>query len=327
MTGSARSIYLIDGNALAYRSYFAFIRSPLVNSKGQNTSAVFGFTTALQRIAETEKPDAILVVFDPPGPTFRHEMFAEYKATREKMPDEMRDQMPIVREVVEAMGLTIVEMEGYEADDVIGTLATRAAADGVDTFIVSGDKDFMQLVGDHVRLYDPGKSGSGVSVLGPPAVEEKFGVPPERVIDVLALMGDSSDNVPGVPGVGPKTAVKLVTEHGGLSDIFEKLETVKPPRIQEKLREHREMAELSRDLVTIAKDVPVDGVDEYMKPAEPDQERLNALFRELEFRTMVESNETTIDSDLSLIKQNQNLKRISGPFHVLITMKCIRYCW
>lgn len=294
-----RRIYLIDGNALAYRSYFAFIRNPLINSKGQNTSAVFGFTTALRRIAETEKPDAVLVIFDPSGPTFRHEMFSDYKATREKMPDDMRDQMPIIRDVVDAMGIPIIEMDGFEADDVIGTLTKQAEAEGVDAFVVSGDKDFMQLVSDRVRLYDPGKSGSGVEVLGPPEVEEKFGAAPDRVIDVLALMGDSSDNVPGIPGIGPKTAKKLVSEYGGLDDIYGKLDEVKPPRIQEKLREHREMAELSRKLVTIDRAVPLDddGLDGYMQAPNPDTERLNALFRELEFRTLVESSEHTIDND------------------------------
>ncbi len=286
----------MDGNALAYRSYFAFIRNPLINSKGRNTSAVYGFTMAIRRIVDSESPDAVLVVFDPPGPTFRHERYEAYKATREKMPDEMRDQMPDVREVIDAMGIPIVEKEGYEADDVIGTLASRAAANGDEAFLVSGDKDFMQLVGDGITIFDPGRSGSGVSVLGPPEVEEKFGVPPARVVDVLALMGDSSDNVPGIPGIGEKTAKKLVGEHGSIDDIYAHLEDVTPPRIRKKLEEHRDLAELSRDLVTIERDVPLEDDEIDFRPPRPDEARLVTLYRELEFKSLVATKEESIES-------------------------------
>ena len=287
----------MDGNALAYRSYFAFIRNPLINSKGRNTSAVYGFTMAIRRIVESESPDAVLVVFDPPGPTFRHERYESYKATREKMPDEMREQMQDVREVIDAMGIPIIEKEGYEADDVIGTLAARAAESGDEAFLVSGDKDFMQLVGDGVTIFDPGRSGSGVSRLGPPEVEEKFGVPPTRVVDVLALMGDSSDNVPGIPGIGEKTAKKLVVEHGSLDEIYAHLDDVTPPRIRKKLEEHRDLAELSRDLVTIERDVPLEDDEVDFRPPRPDEARLNTLYRELEFKSLVETREETIESD------------------------------
>jgi len=294
---SRRRLFLVDGNALAYRSYFAFIRNPLIDSKGRNTSAIFGFATAVNRILEAEEPDAVLVVFDPPGPTFRHEKFAEYKATREKMPDEMRDQMPHIREVIDAMGIPVLEESGYEADDVIGTIASLAAAEGVDTYLVSGDKDFMQLVDDGIRIYDPGRSGSGVSILGPSEVKEKLGVPPGRVVDMLALMGDSSDNVPGVPGIGEKTARKLVLEHGSLDDIYERLEEVQPPRIRKKLEDHREQAMLSRELVTIERSVPVRDVATYLTPPRPDRERLQDLYRDFDFKSLVDTVETDLRSD------------------------------
>jgi len=293
-----KRLFLVDGSALAYRSFFAFIRNPLLNSRGENTSAVFGFTTALLRILEQEHPDFLLVVFDTPQPTFRHERFAAYKATREKMPDEMAGQLPWVREVVEAFGVPIVERPGFEADDVIGTIATRAAAHGLEVRLVSGDKDLLQLVDARVHLWNPGRSGSGVEVSGPDEVRAKFGVPPEHVVDVLALMGDASDNVPGVPGIGEKTATKLVVEFGGLDAIYARLDEVTPPRVREKLREHREQAYLSRDLVTLDREVPLGGeLDAFLVAPRPDAAQLAELYRKLEFRSLLEPLEANVESD------------------------------
>ena len=195
-------LFLLDGTALAYRSHFALSRSGLTSTDGRPTGATYGFTMTLRRILEQESPDRVAVAFDPRGPTFRHERFAEYKATREKAPEEMIAQLDDIRAVVRAHGLPIFEVPGYEADDVIGTLAKQGEAAGYEVMIVTGDKDLMQLVSDQVKLYDVFKRGENLVLVGPDEVREKFGAGPDGVVDVLALMGDSSDNVPGVKGIG-----------------------------------------------------------------------------------------------------------------------------
>ncbi|MCD6308453.1 MAG: DNA polymerase I, partial [Candidatus Latescibacteria bacterium] len=187
--GEKKTLYLVDGTALTYRSYFAFIRNPLINSRGEDTSAAFGFTSTLVKLIREHEPDCLAVVFDTGKPTFRHEMYGEYKATRQKMPADMIEQLPRVREAVDALGIVSLEVEGFEADDVIGTLAVGGAKEGFDVFMVTGDKDFMQLVGESIRMYVPGKE----MVVGADEVKEQFGVPPERIIDLLGLMGDASD--------------------------------------------------------------------------------------------------------------------------------------
>ncbi|HUT32548.1 MAG TPA: DNA polymerase I [Planctomycetota bacterium] len=281
-------LFLIDGHALAYRSYFAFIRSPLINSKGQNTSAIYGFASSVLRLIEKEAPDRIAVVFDSPEPTFRHEKFADYKATREKMPDEMRGQLPVLDEVVAALGLPSLRCPGYEADDVIGTLARRAEQAGWDTTIVTGDKDFMQLVGDHIRLLDLKKKAGDDEVVDRAAVEARFGVLPEKVVDVLGLMGDTSDNVPGVQGVGEKTAVELVKTFGSLHAALDHAPEVKNKRVREGLLAGRDQALLSRELVTIRTDAPVAFDPEQFGRHTPDAQRLLQLFEELEFPSLIE---------------------------------------
>ncbi len=268
--------------ALAYRSHFAFIRSPLTNAQGVLTSAVYGFLTALDRIIEQERPDEIAVVFDAPGDTFRHEMFPDYKATREKMPEEMIPQLTWIRRAIEGLGIPFVSIEGYEADDVIGTLAKKEAEAGKDVWIVSGDKDMMQLVTEKIRLYNIMKPGqSAVALVGPDETEEKFGVRPELVVDVMGLMGDSSDNVPGVPGVGPKTALKLVKEWGSMDDVLAHATDVKQKKLSERLVEFADQARLSRKLVTIDTDVPLEIPD--LERGEIDTEALRDLYVELDF--------------------------------------------
>jgi DNA polymerase-1 len=202
-------VYLIDAMALAYRAYFAFIRQPLMNSKGENTSAVYGFVTFLNRILSQEFPDHIAVVFDTGRPNFRHKEYKEYKATRQKMPDDMITQIPIIKEVVRAYNIPTIEMEGYEADDVIGTLAKQAEREGALTFLVTPDKDFMQLVSDTIKIYKPGKQGTDVEIIDYDGVKQKFGVMPDKVIEIMGLTGDASDNVPGVPGIGFRNMVAL----------------------------------------------------------------------------------------------------------------------
>lgn len=254
MDTTPSTLYLIDGSALMYRAYFAFIRNPLVNSRGEDTSAAFGFTNAVITMVRDHHPDYLAIVFDTGRPTFRHEMYAAYKATRQKMPGEMAAQIPRIHQAVEALGLRRIEVEGYEADDVIGTLAVRAAVRGFDVFMVTGDKDFMQLLGPHISMFVPMKN----EIVRPETVRERYGVPPERVIDLLALMGDSSDNVPGVPKVGEKTARELLERFGTLDGVLERCAEIPKPSVRAGVEEHRELALLSRKLVTIRTDVPID---------------------------------------------------------------------
>jgi DNA polymerase-1 len=283
-----KRLFLLDGMALIYRAYFAFIRNPLINSKGINTSGVYGFTATLLRILKSEKPDYIAVALDTSAPTFRHHKFPEYKATREKMPDELRDQIPVIRSMVEAFSIPILEKEGFEADDIIGTLSKKAEAQHMEVFMVTGDKDFMQLVSPHIKMYSLNRSDGEPDILDPERVEEKIGLSPEKVIDYLGLMGDSSDNVPGVPGVGPKTAQILLKEYGSIKGIYQKLDQIKRQNIREKLKAYQKQALLSRELVTIDTQVALNIEIEDLKAREPDQEAIISLFRELEFNRMLQ---------------------------------------
>jgi len=280
-----KKLYLVDGTALAYRAYFALIRNPLINSRGENTSAAFGFTNTLIKLIREHNPDYLVVVFDTGKPTFRHEMYSEYKATRQKMPDDMIDQLPRVKEVADVLGIVQMEMEGFEADDIIGTLAVRGAKEGLDVCMVTGDKDFMQLVRDGVTMYVPMKD----DILGITDVQKKFGVPPERIIDLLALMGDASDNVPGIPRVGEKTAVQLLEEFGSLDSVLDRWEEIRKPSIRKSVGENRDLALLSRRLVTIKTDVPVAAEIESFRFSGIDSERAREFFREMEFTRFLDS--------------------------------------
>jgi DNA polymerase I len=287
---SAPRLFLIDGYALIYRAYFAFINRPLTNSRGENTSAPWGFLNFLLRIREEYEPDYLAVVFDS-GMSHREKEYPEYKATREKMPDELQASLPRIRALVEALRDPVVELEGYEADDVIGTLARKARDAGVEAVVVSGDKDFHQLVDEGVHLLNPGRGGpSGVAAewVDESNAAQRMGVPPEQVVDYLALIGDSSDNVPGAPGVGPKTAVKLLETYGSLDDMLARREEVSGKRARTALEEHEEQILLSRRLVTIQTDLPVELDLEAWKVQEPDVERLLPLLVELEFRSLAE---------------------------------------
>ena len=275
-------LFLIDGSALAYRSYFAFIRNPLINSKGENTSAPLGFARSLLKLIREEKPETIAVVFDTGKPTFRHEKYEAYKATRQKMPEEMRASMPRIHELVRAMNITEMGMDGFEADDLIGTLAKKAAEAGMETTIISGDKDFMQLVSPKIRLVNPQKGGEAVEI-DADGVRARFGVGPDRVTDVMGLMGDTSDNVPGVPGVGEKTAMALIQEYGDLEGVLAHAQQVRRKNVRENLIQYAEQARLSKDLVIIRTDAPVELDPEGLKFEGFDQEALIALFKELEF--------------------------------------------
>ena len=282
-----KRLYLIDGSAVFYRSYFAFIRNPLYNSKGENTSASYGFTQTLMKILSEERPDYIAVVFDTKEPTFRHAAFPEYKATRQKMPEEMADQYPRIVELVKAFRVPLLEMPGYEADDIIGTLARRAEKQGIETMMVTGDKDFMQLLSPLIKMYAirPGKDPEIIDVQ---RLKEIYGLEPEQVVDFLALVGDKSDNVPGVPRVGEKTALKLIQQFGSLDNLYARIDEVQKPALRKTLLEYREQAYLSRKLVTIDTGVPVDVAIEALKASQADAERLMEIFEHLEFRSLME---------------------------------------
>lgn len=288
MSASPRPrIFLIDGTALAYRGYFAFIRNPLRNSKGKNTSAVYGVANSLLKIRREEKPDYWLFVFDRPEPTFRDELFKDYKATREPTPDELIEQLPVVKDLAHNLGCKLIEMAGFEADDLIATLTKKALAHDFDVVIASGDKDLMQLVNDRVSIYNPRKAGAEIEWLDPAGVKEKFGVPPHQVRDVLALMGDTSDNVPGIPGIGPKTAVELISQYGDLESTLKAAPSVKRASLKEKLEKYAEQARLSLRLVTLHEDCPVDWTPEEWKATTLDERAAAKLFSDLEFKSLV----------------------------------------
>ncbi|NCB08451.1 MAG: DNA polymerase I, partial [Bacteroidia bacterium] len=284
MENNTQKLFLLDAFALIYRSYYAFIRTPRFNSKGVNTSAMLGFTNTLVQLLETENPGYIGVVFDVSAPTFRHEMFPEYKANREAMPEDLRKSIPYIRNIIRAFNIPIIEKEGFEADDVIGTLATKAEKEGFTTFMMTPDKDYAQLVSDRVFMYKPGKSGNDNEIWGLKEVKENFGIEnPDQVIDILGLMGDTADNIPGCPGIGPKTAEKLIADFGSIDGVYQNIDKLKGKQ-KENLVEFEHQVRLSRTLATIIRDVPIEFSKKELTRDEIDKEALKAIFDDLEFR-------------------------------------------
>ncbi len=282
-----QKLFLLDAYALIYRSYYAFIKNPRINSKGLNTSAIMGFLNTLNEVLTKEKPTHIGVAFDPHGPTFRSEAFPAYKAQREETPEDIRKAVPIIKELLKAYRIPILQADGYEADDVIGTLAKKADSIGVETYMLTPDKDYGQLVTDHTRIYRP-RHGGGYEVMGPQEVCEKYGIPStESVIDLLALMGDSADNFPGCPGVGEKTAVKLINEFGSVAALIERSSEIKG-KLREKVEEHVEDIKMSYFLATIKTDVPIELDLESLKIVEPDEDELGKLLTELEMKSFAD---------------------------------------
>ncbi len=286
MTAEKPSLFLIDGYALLYRVYFAFLRNPLTTPEGENVSAVYGFLNSLLKIIREHEPGYLGLVFDTKEPTFRHEIYPEYKATREKMPEDLVDQIPYVRDIAEAMRIPVLEYPGYEADDVIGTLAVKAVGEGLEVVIVSGDKDFYQLVREGLVLFDPRKTGKEDEWVSTENVDRKFDVPAGGVRDLLALMGDSSDNIPGIKGIGQKTAAKIIGEFGSLDALYENLDRVGSESLRSKLEQGRENALFSRELVTIRVDLPIELDLSALERGEPDRDRLGKLLDELRFDTL-----------------------------------------
>ena len=278
-------LFLLDAYALIYRAYYALIKNPRINSKGQNTSAIMGFVNTLEEVLKKEKPTYIGIAFDPAGPTFRHEAYPAYKAQREETPEDIRNSVPIIKEIIKAYNIPILEVTGYEADDVIGTLATKAGNKGIDTYMLTPDKDYGQLVKEHVYMYRPKFSG-GFEVMGPEEVKEKYAISSTlQVIDLLGLMGDTSDNIPGCPGVGEKTAQKLIKEFGSIENLLVHTDQLKGA-LKMKIESNKEQITFSKFLATIKTDVPIELDIDALKCKVPNMTSLKSIFDELEFRSL-----------------------------------------
>lgn len=281
-----KRLFLLDGHALVYRAHFAFITRPLINSKGMNTSAVTGFTRTLWDLLQNQKPTHIAVAFDPPGPTFRHDMYEPYKANRDEQPEDISNALPYIEQIVKAFKIPIVMLSGYEADDVIGTLAKQAEAEGYTVYMVTPDKDYAQLVSPKIKMYKPSRQGNGVEILGEQEVLEKWEiVRPDQVIDILGLQGDSVDNIPGVPGIGAKTAVKLLAKYDTVEGLLANSHELKGKQ-KENVEKFADQARLSKQLATIDINVPIQ-FDPHAFILDPfDRDKLSEIFRELEFRSL-----------------------------------------
>lgn len=287
MKQKLKKLFIIDGYAILYRAHYALIRNPLITSYGFHTSALFGFTNQLIKIIKDENPDYLVCAFDSKEKTFRHKIYSDYKANRPKMPEELQNQIPHLWELLDGMNIPVLRKPGYEADDIIGTVTESVLDKKIESFIVSGDKDFMQLINDKVFLYTPGKRNSAPDIYDKDGVIKKWGLPPEKIIDLLALMGDSSDNVPGVAGVGVKTAVKLLKEYDNIESVLNNASKISNKRVHNGLINGRDKAFLSKELVTIIKDVDVDTNVENFLLKSFDQEALGKKFEELEFYALL----------------------------------------
>lgn len=280
-------LFLLDAYALIYRSYYAFIKSPRINSKGQNTSAIFGFVNTLEELLRKEDPSHVAVVFDPPGGTFRHEAYEAYKAHRQETPEDIKNSVPIIKNIIEAYNIKMLEVAGFEADDVIGTIAKMAEKESIDVFMMTPDKDYAQLASEHIFIYKPKFAGSGFDILDANAVIDKYDLSsPIQMIDFLGLVGDASDNIPGCPGVGPKTAHQLLKDFGSIENILENTFQLKGA-LKSRIEENKEQIIFSKFLATIKTDVPIDFNENDFLRKDIDAEKLEAIFEELEFRTLI----------------------------------------
>ena len=307
-----KRLFLLDAYALIFRAYYALIKMPRITSTGLNTSAVFGFVNTLEELLRKEKPTHIAICFDPPGPTFRHEAFEAYKGEREATPEDIKISVPIIKEIIRAYRIPIIEIEGYEADDVIGTLATKAGNEGFSTFMMTPDKDFGQLVSDNVFQYKPGYRGGEFEIRGVKEVCERYEISsPDKVIDLLALMGDKVDNIPGCPGVGEKTAIKLINDFGSIENLIENTDSLKGA-LKKKVEDNKEQIVFSKFLATIKTDVPIDCDIEELKLQQADIEELTSIFRRLEFRTLIDKIAKKNDTDSASKMSAQPPQAIQG---------------
>ena len=288
MSNKKKRLFLIDAYAIIFRGYYAFIKNPRINSKGEDVSAIMGFMNSLLDVIRREKPDHLAVCFDKGGSTDRIELFEQYKANRLETPDAIRFAVPIIQDIVKAMHIPVCEIEGYEADDIIGTLAKQAEKQGYEVFMVTPDKDFGQLVSENIFMYKPARMGNGIEIWGIPEIQERFGVErPEQVIDYLGMMGDASDNIPGLPGVGDKTAKKFIAQFGSLENLFANTDQLKG-KMKEKVEANKELGLLSKKLATIITDVPITFNEKDFELSQPDVEKVKQLFQQLEFRRLTE---------------------------------------
>jgi DNA polymerase-1 len=286
MTTTTKNLFLLDAYALIFRAYYAFIKNPRVTSKGLNTSAIFGFLLALEEVLQKRKPTHIAVVFDTPTPTFRHEMFKQYKAHRDETPEDIKKAVPYIKRLIEAYKIPVIDYPGFEADDIIGTLARKASERGFTTYMMTPDKDYAQLVSENIFMLKPSRSGNESLLWGVEDVQKEFSVErPEQVIDILALMGDTADNIPGAPGVGPKTAMKLIAEYGSVEELFKHTDSLKG-KLKEIIENNKEQIEMSKKLATIEQFVPVELNETALELEVPDPGKLKVLFDELEFKTI-----------------------------------------
>ena len=310
-----KKLFLLDAYALIFRAYYAFIKNPRITSKGLNTSAIFGFLLALEEVLQKQKPTHIAVVFDTPTPTFRHEMFKEYKANRDETPEDLKKAVPYIKRLLDAYKIPVIDYPGFEADDVIGTLARQASERGFTTYMMTPDKDFAQLVSGNVFMFKPSRSGNESILWGVDDIKREFCVQrPEQVIDVLALMGDTADNIPGAPGVGPKTAMKLISEYGSVEELFKNTDKLKG-KLKEIIENNREQIEFSKRLVTIEQNVPVELKETALELEVPDPAKLKVLFDELEFKRAavrifaeIEKSEKPRDQQQIFIPQKDSLQ-------------------
>ena len=308
---SPKRLFLIDGMALIYRSHFALIKNPLTTSDGRHTSAIFGFMNSLFKLLKDENPDYIAIVLDSKEPTFRHKLFTDYKATREKMPEELVEQLQPLFEIIEHTNIPMIKRPGYEADDIMATVAQKAKELNVSTYIVTSDKDMMQIVDKDIFIYSPGNRFKPTTIYNKEKVIDKWGIPPEKMVDYLAMVGDSSDNVPGVDGVGAKTAVKLLNEYGSLEKSLENAENVKNKRAREGLRNAKDLAYLSKELVTIKLDVPLDIHFESMIKGSMNIEQLSHIFEDLEIKSLISALSSFEGVELRSINQ------INKKYHIV----------
>ena len=285
MSEDKKRIYLIDGSGYMFRAYYGTMRQRLSNSKGVPTGGTLAFARMLLKVIRERAPEYVAIAFDRPEPTFRHEIYPAYKGNRDAAPEDLVEQIPYMHRVVDVLRIPLLVQVGAEADDIIGTLAARAEAEDFEVVLVTADKDFAQLVSENVRIWDPMKDEE----MGPAEIEAKWGVPPEKFVDIQALMGDSTDNIPGVPGIGEKTAVALVQQFGGLEEVLASTEEIKRPKQRENIEENVDMARLSRELCTIKRDLALEGDLESCRLGGADIEAGRKLFvEELEFKNIIE---------------------------------------
>ncbi|MGM0498563.1 MAG: DNA polymerase I, partial [Bacteroidota bacterium] len=281
-------LFLLDAYALIYRAYYAFIKNPVRNTKGLNTSAILGFTNTLVEVLEKENPTHIGVAFDPSEPTFRNEIYTEYKANREEMPEDIRKAIPYIKDIIEGFNIPIIQVSGYEADDVIGTMAYQAKDQKFETYMMTPDKDYGQLLDESIYMYKPKRMGNEAEIIDKEAICERFKIDrPSQIIDIMALWGDKSDNIPGAPGIGEKTAMKLIGQYGSIENLYEHIDDLKGKQ-KENLINYKDQVELSKKLVTISLNVPLEFSKEKLKRGQMNESQLTELFSELEFRTLTE---------------------------------------